>query len=247
MKRLAAGIVWLAVALAPLRGGAASLDVSPVVVELSAHTPSALVGLKNTGKEPVRVQLRAHTWDESAKGEMILGDTVEVSAYPPLQQLAAGEERKIRIGTTAKPGARERSWRVFIEELPGSARAGEGAMVHLRTRIGIPVFLAPVQPATAGELVIAKPDAKLELRLRNTGSVRIPPTAVELVLLGEKDEQLERKTLQSWYVLAGGERLIAVDVEPGTCAKVRRAVATATLGERQLQAVLALPSGACAP
>jgi fimbrial chaperone protein len=245
--RAAAVPLWLLAALAPLCAGAASLDVSPIRIELTGKKPNALLTLKNSGEAPARFQFRVYSWDESPAGDMILADSTELSVFPALQQLGPREERKVRIGTTVKPGAKERTWRIFIEELPSAVEAEDRTKVRVLTRIGIPIFLEPVKPASGGELVLTRDGAKLRLRVRNTGTVRFQPTELKLVLLGEKDERIEEKALSPWYVLADADRLYAMEVQPETCARARRAVASATLEKGSLQAVLELPAGACAP
>ncbi len=247
MRLPSPALLWLAVLLAPAGAGAASLDVSPVRIELSARSPSALVVLKNGGKALVRVELRAQAWDEGPTGGMLLTDTTELSVFPALQQLAPGEERKIRIGTTARPGGAERSWRVFISEMPSAVEVADKTAVRVLTRIGIPVFLAPLKATTGAALSVTRDGGKLAVVFKNTGSVRIDPTEVKLLLLGEKDARIEERTFSGWYVLAGRERVFTAEPEAGGCAGVRNAVATAEVGSSQLQAVLPLPAGICAP
>lgn len=247
MRLAGATLLGLAAALAPLCAGAAGLDVTPVRIELTGKTPSALLTLRNTEASPARFQIRAYSWDESPSGGMILGETSDLQVFPALQQLGPKEERKIRLGTTAKPGARERSWRIFIEELPSAVEAEDKNRIRVLTRIGIPVFLAPSAPAASGELRLGRAGGRVEVRLRSTGTIRIQPSDVTLVLLGDGDAKVHEQALSPWYVLSGGERVYPVDVPPALCAKARRAVATATLDKGQIQAILALPDGACAP
>ena len=70
---------------------AASLDVSPIRVELSRAVPNALVTLTNTGKDLTRFELRVVSWSQNAAGEMDLQGTREVFLYPPLVSLKPGE------------------------------------------------------------------------------------------------------------------------------------------------------------
>lgn len=233
--------------LAPFGARAANLDVSPVRIELSAQAPSAILTLRNTGTTPLRFQVKVHGWDESPSGSMILSDVSDLSVFPALQQIGPKEERKVRIGTTAKAGERERTWRVFVEEIPSAVEADDKNRVRIVTRIGIPVFLEPARPSPGGTLALARSGGKLELRVRNGGSVRIQPSELKVVLLDGAERPIGEKVLAGWYVLAGGERIWSVDVEPGLCASLRRVLVTATLEKGALQAALALPDGACAP
>ena len=68
------------------------------------------------------------------------------SSSRPFSRSPPGEQRNIRIGTAAPPGASEKTFRIFIEELPAPAAGSSGGLpgqVTIRTRLGIPIFLGP--------------------------------------------------------------------------------------------------------
>jgi fimbrial chaperone protein len=247
MKPGAAALLAVAALLAPARSRAANVEVSPVRIELGPGKPSAVLVVRNEDKDAVRFQLKAHAWGQAPDGEMLLSEASELQVFPALFQLAPGEERKVRIGTTAKPGTLERTWRVFVEELPSAVERREKTSVRVLTRIGIPIFLAPTRVEGRAELALAASGSKLELRIRNTGTVRREPSKVTLRLEGAAGERLDEKELGSWYVLAGGERVLAAEIEKAVCGKVVRAVATMPAEPREVQASLQIPSGACGP
>ncbi|HSD21072.1 MAG TPA: fimbria/pilus periplasmic chaperone, partial [Anaeromyxobacter sp.] len=211
--RPAARALLVAAALAPAAARGGDLDISPVNVELSANARTALMSLRNGGAAPARYQLRAYAWAQKPDGAMDLSPTRELVVFPPLLELAPGEARNVRLGTDAAPGAAERTWRVFIEELPRAATAEDAARVKVLTRIGVPVFLAPAAPVARGELVfLARDGARVRLALRNTGTVRLRPAAVSVALLAADGARVFEKALDPWYVLAGGERVYEVEV-----------------------------------
>src|SRR5437870_13055774 len=94
---------------------AAALGIDPILVELSPAAPTALLALRNEGSEPVRLQVSAFTWAQNLEGEMQLAPTSELVLFPPLLEIAPGEERKIRVGTTAAFGPAEKSFRVLVD------------------------------------------------------------------------------------------------------------------------------------
>lgn len=227
---------------------AGELDVSPVVIELSAESPSTLLSVRNAGKDMLRFQVRAFAWNESPTGEMQLARTSEVIVYPPVGELAPGQARNLRVGVTAHPGPRERTWRIFLEEIPSAATA-QGPQVQVRTRIGIPIFLAPAAPGGAKPEItgLALSGGHVRFALRNAGEVHFRPSSVQVVLADAAGATVAQLPLSGWYVLAGGERLHDVAVPKDACARAATVTAMASLENGAVQAKAPVASGACAP
>jgi fimbrial chaperone protein len=220
----------LAALLAPAIAGAADLELSPISIELSDATRTALVTLRNSGGAPLRYQLRAYAWGQQDDGQMQLTPTREIVLFPPLVELAPGETRNVRVGAQVAAGVTERTWRVFIEELPRAEDAAAASRVQVLTRIGVPVFLAPKRRVERGEVAFLAGDAKrLRFAVKNTGTVRLRPNAITLALVGADGKRLAEKTLDAWYVLAGGERIYEADVPADVCASAAEAVASVAL------------------
>ena len=133
---------------APLAAMAASLGISPVRVELSPATPTAALTLRNGGDEPTVVQVRAVAWSQNG-GEDVYEPTNEVIVSPPIFTVAAKGAQVVRVGLRRAPDARrELSYRIFLQEVPGPPQPGVTG-VQMALRIGLPVFVKPVQPAKA--------------------------------------------------------------------------------------------------
>lgn len=238
-------LALLLASAAPARAG--ELDVKPILVELGPQARTALLAVRNSGEAPLRVQVRVAAWEQDAEGVMRLAATTAVLAFPPLLEIAPGATRNVRVGTELAPGAMERSFRVFLEELPPAAEAA-GAEVRVLTRVGIPVFVAPA--ARAARAVIAPPElarGRLEVVLRNEGTVRVRPSTVRLELRDAAGRPLLEKALESWYVLAGGERRYQVALERAVCVAARTATVTATLDTGEVKASAPVSPDACGP
>lgn len=234
--------LWAPAALAQ------GLSVTPVQVQLGAHARSALVNVHNQRSEPRRYQIKVFAWSQRADGEMELAPTRDVVVFPTLLTVNAGEKRNLRVGTTATPGAAQKTYRIFVEELPPPARPGDSA-VQVLTRLGIPVFVAPSGEERVAARVGA-PQLKggtLSVELLNTGTVYVRPDIVEAQALGAGGERLFEHRWQAWYVLAGGTRRYEVKLPAEVCGRVRQlAVRVASAAGDQTQA-LQTPSGACGP
>jgi len=220
----------VAALVAPLPGGAGDLEIAPILVDLSSEARTALVAVRNAGRRTMRYQAKAFDWAQAPDGEMVLGPAKDLVLFPPLVELQPGETRNLRLGTDAPPGARERSWRLFVEELPHAAAAPEANRVRVLTRVGIPVFLAPQKKQAQAEIAFLPSEGgRVRFAIRNAGTVRLRPTSVTLALSAKDGARVYERTLDAWYVLAGGERVYAVEVPPDACARAAEARAVAAL------------------
>jgi fimbrial chaperone protein len=227
---------------------AAGLQVIPVLVELSAREPRAIVVLRNTADATVRLELTASLWEQTPSGQMRLAPAPEITVYPPLLEIAPREERKVRLSTSAPFGAKEQSYRLFIQELPPAEKPAAKVGVRLLTRIGIPVFLSPARPELKGEIVDGRVEGgHLRFSLKNTGTTRFSPGAVKVQALLRDGSVLSSGTVDLWYVLAGGTREIDYAVPAHYCDVVRTLEIEAPLGDAAVRARVEAPGGACAP
>lgn len=239
--------VGLGLVAGPDRVLAQGIQVTPIQVELTERARTAIVTLHNLGTEPVRVQVTAFAWDESPRGDMQLSRTKDVTFYPGLFTIGAGQKRNLRIATSAAVADVEKTYRVFVEQLPGGPDASR-TTVRMRMRIGIPVYLEPRERSPAADLSPVHRDGrKISFVLRNTGNVRVRPASVKLAGKDEKDQVVFELPLSGWYVLAGGERIFEAEAPREGCARVRTLSAEVGLEKSTLRAQTPTPDGACGP
>lgn len=189
---------------------AASLQVAPISLEFSPQEQAQSVWLSNTGTVPVRAQVRVMLWSQPDQADL-LGPTRELVASPPMVEIAPGDKQMIRIIRT-QPGTPdgEKSFRLIIDELPGSAgaAAAPGGGLQFLLRYSVPVFVsvaAPV-PASSTPTDVSGVSAALEgappvLAIANTGKQRVKISQLVYV-----DPQGQRTSLAPGllgYVLSG--------------------------------------------
>jgi fimbrial chaperone protein len=195
------------------------------------------------------MQLKAQRWDQSRTGEMQLAPTEDLIVFPSLVTLAPGEERKVRVATAAAFGQVERSYRLYVEELPAAATTGDtGASVRILTRMGIPVFLQPSRPtATAVLKGLGMSNGALAFELANTGNTHYIPESIAVRGFTGTGQPVGEWPVSGWYVLAGGVREFSMRLERPACEKVRSLLVEVTIGQTVLRGPLTTPGGACAP
>jgi fimbrial chaperone protein len=97
---------------------AGTFQVNPIRITFSPKSSSALLTVRNDSTEKIRFQVGVFEWDQTPQGEMLLNSTDDLIFYPNLLAIDPGEERNIRVGTNKFIVASEKSYRIFVEELP---------------------------------------------------------------------------------------------------------------------------------
>jgi fimbrial chaperone protein len=226
----------------------AGLNVSPVQIWLSPDASKSLLTLRNESDAETRYQLSVSAWDEDAQQGMKLSPTDAIIFFPRLLSLKPGDTKNVRIGATVPFGAVEKTFRIFVEELPPPQKPQGKSEVRVLTRVGIPIFVAPVKSVSDRKLSALTMDEKgrATLEVENTGNVHLRVEAVKLEAYAEGGARLFERSISGWYVLAGGHKRYEVEVPKSDCARVRRLVASVKTDRDEIfQQPLDTPLGAC--
>ncbi len=130
------------------------------------------------------------------------------------------------------PVATERTFRLFIEQIPAPRREPPppGANVAINVRFALPVFVKPATPGGAqGEIVSAAlTRGELVIVLKNAGNehFRMDDGIVLSGRNAQGNEVFTRK-LDDRYVLAGATKRIATAIPKATCAQLATLEVTA--------------------
>jgi fimbrial chaperone protein len=185
-----------------LEAGAASLQISPVMITLRAGQGATGINMQNMGETPVYGQVRVFLWDQN-NAEDVLTPTQEVVASPPILQIGPKSSQIIRLVRRSEQlPSRELSYRILIDEIP---RDGEGPAsgVDIRLRYSVPMFVLPADDRLAPSLAwsVYRKDDHWWLRVRNSGTQRAQIGALELRNAAGKNFVIAEGLFG--YVLAG--------------------------------------------
>jgi fimbrial chaperone protein len=222
---------------------AATFTVDPTQIFLRNRTSSVLLTIHNQSTDTLSFQLSAFGWTQSSTGEMQLEPTQDVVFFPPLLTLKPSETRRVRVGTATVFDAKEKTYRIFVEELP-PADAPKG--VRVLTKMGIPIFLRPAKEAATASLTdLHQQEGQLKFTLSNEGTVHFIPRNIKVRGLVGPATAFERE-LEGWYLLAGGRRDFQTPLPKDGCAQVTSIVVDVRFESSQVQERLQTPNGACA-
>jgi len=252
LRHSAARTLLAVIGLALLGGAetvlAGSFSINPVSLSLSGKRASSLLTLKSNGTEPVRVQITAYEWSEARDGTAKLEPTEDLLVFPPIATLAPGASRAIRIGTAAPQGIVEKSYRIYIEEMPPEESKPKPGEVRVLSRFGIPVFLAPIKPSPELKLeTVGVTEGHVRLTIANAGNVHARLESVVIRALDASGAPLFTKEVKGWYLLAGGLRSYDVPLDPEACQR-SASIAVEIIGPAgRLDGSANELVGACAP
>ena len=198
---------------------AGQLDISPVTVTLAGGATSSTVVVTNRGTEPMRLQVSLSAWQQLPNGEMSLAPTQDVLFFPAMLTLNPREARNIRVGTKVSASSVERTYRIFLQELPGLIRnqTERTNAVRMLTKLSVPVFVQPAVPKARPAITgLAVRQGKVAFQVKNGGNAHM---RVQKILLRAKDStrKLHEQSIDGWYVLAGGVRAYEISLPPTVC------------------------------
>ena len=209
---------------AALEAHAASFDVSPITLTLSAQAQSGNLVVTNRSDVSARFHVTAFAWEQAANGEMVLTPTREIMFFPAMLTLNAQEARNLRIGMNFKPGAVERTFRVFVQELPALATANTpvGSKVSVLVRMGVPVFIEPtVKPKAIPSLsALSLQRSKFSFHVNNTGNSHFVPREITVKPM-DGASVLTTLEVNGWYVLAGKTSSYSVTLPTEACVALK--------------------------
>lgn len=218
-------LVLLLLALAMSGPGMASdFSVEPMRLQLGATARSGVIAVRNEGQEKLSFQLQAREWTQNAEGQDQYTETSDLVFFPRLMTVEPGEEGVIRIGAKQAVVPVEKTYRIFIEELPGAARPapqGKAVQVNVLIRFGAPIFVKPVKPEDGLQIEdLRMAGGTLSLFARNTGNQHQLVEGVKLQGVDREGREIYALTLADRYLLAGTRKRYSTTVPAEQCAKL---------------------------
>jgi fimbrial chaperone protein len=225
--------------------GASSFQVNPIRITLTPQGSSSLLTVRNEGNERLRLQVDFYAWDQSKQGEMILNPTDDLVVYPSLLAIDAGNERNVRVGTKSPVVSKEKSYRIFIEELPPTTKRVDSG-IRILTRIGVPIFIQPQPPKSHASIEnVAVHKSEILFEVINRGNVHFLPRGIRVKGTDSTGVNALEKNLDPWYILAGGSRQYRLEISPSDCSKIKEVTVEVELEEKILKQQFFLPANTC--
>ncbi len=242
-------LFWSLVAVVLLCPGARALagsfNVKPVRIFLDGSHRTGALYIRNESANALSLQLNAVEWTQDREAKDRDRPTDELVFFPRLFTIEKGKKRMIRVGLV-KPeaGRRERTFRIYIRELPISSE-GKNTQVRVLLRVGVPVFLAPVEERVGGVIEGLKvEECRVVFAVKNTGTVNLRLQKVSVYAYDEAGKQLHLGDIKGWYLLAGVSRRFSIDIPTDVCRRVRKVSIRAGSDKITIDGDARVPAGA---
>ena len=203
---------------------AGSLQVAPVRVVLTPARAVAAMTIGNPEDTEVAVQAEVFAWSQ-VDGKDVYEPTRDVLVNPTIFRLAAQAQQIVRVGLRVAAGEREKSYRIFLQQLPRDRAVPVdgtvGVQIQTLLRIGVPIFVPPIAaPKTSRQ------DVQWRVERSDAGEGRAPLQQLKVYNAGDEHIQLTRLVLRqangselgsqsfSQYVLAGQATTVPMALPP---------------------------------
>lgn len=202
---------------------AAIFEVSPVRLEFNAASRTDILMVKNEGDEKLSLQLKGFQWSQGPDGKDIYTDTKEIIFFPRLLTLEAKEERIVRVGIRTPPGDKEKTYRIYLEELLGD-KPIEGTAVRTLVRMGIPVFVAPTSANVKALLKELKfqEGGKVSFEVSNEGNVHFVVQSITVNGYNPSGKEIFSDSMNGWYLHAGSSKKFVHEIPGDLCSQISR-------------------------
>ena len=196
---------------------AGEFRVTPIRLDFNRGTKSGVITIINEGEEKLNVQMKAFEWIQDSEGKDQYTETNDIIFFPRIMSIEKNEEKILRAGIRIPATTKEKTYRLFIEEIPGPKKA-EGVNVAIAIRFGVPIFVKPLKEEMKGEI------EKLELSkgvlnalIQNRGNTHFIINSIVVKGKNVKGEEVFTKELSGWYLLSGVSRLYATTIPQEVC------------------------------
>jgi fimbrial chaperone protein len=208
-RGLVASLLFMAVFISPAI--AADFQIQPTTLDLGGSVKSGVFSVINNGNDQIDFQVSVKEWNQDEKGKDVYVDTKEIVFFPKVMSVEANGQRAVRIGVKAPPSPKEKTYRLFVEEIPTPKKTSDvklqgkiQAGLTIAFRFSMPIFVKPLRPQESYVLDrIEMSKGAVKAIVKNTGNVHVKLSAVKFSGKTAGGKELYSKEVAGWYILHG--------------------------------------------
>src|SRR5512141_2213007 len=109
--------------LIPALADAGEWRVTPIRLDLGREAKTGVLTVANDGDDKLQVQMNAMEWTQDANGKDVYTETKDIIVFPKIMILNGKEEKILRAGIKMPAATKEKTYRLFIQEIPGPRKS----------------------------------------------------------------------------------------------------------------------------
>jgi fimbrial chaperone protein len=224
---------------------AGEFQVSPITLELGKGMNSGVFTVINSGETKINFQISLSEWTQDIEGKDVYSETTDIIFFPKMMTLEAGEQQVIRVGLKGSRALKEKTYRIFIEEIPSREKTNS-SNVAISIRFAPPIFVKPAVVKTGGAIdTISLTQGKISAVLRNTGNVYFKITSIFIKGRSASGAEIFNKEIAGWYLLNNIARNIDTTFPQEKCEDLSSVEIEAKTEDFNLNGKLDIQSGMC--
>lgn len=194
--------------------------VAPIRLNFDTTTRSDVVTITNDSEETLTLEVSAMQWTQNQDGQDIYLPATDLIFFPKQLVIKPNNERVVRTGIKLPAVNREKTYRLFIKEVPDRSQSPQNT-VAIAIQFGVPVFVKPAKEETAGVIVDAQIiNGMLSARIENQGNNHFRVQTITLNGQSAIGETLSTQELQGWYLLSGNSRVFSASLPVEFCRQI---------------------------
>ena len=204
-------VVLLLITVSVSRALAADFQIQPTTLDLGGNVKSGAFSVINNGNEKIDLQVSVKEWSQDAGGRDNYEDTKDLVFFPKIMSVEPFGQRAIRIGVKTPPSQMEKTYRLFVEEIPSPKKTPDvklerniRAGITIAFRFSTPIFVKPVRPQENYVIEgVEMSKGTVRAIVKNTGNVHVKLRAVTFTGKAADGKELYSKEIAGWYILHG--------------------------------------------
>lgn len=237
-----------------VQASAADFQVQPTTLDLGSKVKSGVFSVINNGNEKIDFQVSVKEWNQDEKGKDVYAETNEIIFFPKVMTVDPNSQRAIRIGLKTPPSSKEKTYRLFVEEIPVQKKtedvnAGKNikAGLTIAFRFSMPIFVVPLKPQESyifEKIEMSKGAAKAIVK--NTGNVHVKLRNVKFSGKDSGGKELFSKEIAGWYILNGLSSSYEAAVPAEICGQLANIEINAQTEKDNIKGTLNVQKNMCA-
>jgi len=206
--------------LFPADGFPVNFSINPIRIFFDGGKKTDILTIKNESQKNIALQLDAFAWTQEGE-DNVYAPTEDILFFPKLVEINPSEEKIIRIGTKVSRGGAEKTYRLFIEEMPDNSRM-ETTAVKIIMKVGVPVFIAPLSDDASGFIdKVELNKGKLRIDVKNDGNIHFVIKSIKVAGKDGPGKEMYNSEKAGGYLHHGKSKEFAFEVPEDACRTIK--------------------------